>query len=99
MKSKVDKLDVDELVPNPFDLSKLSYIVKVDVVKKGLYILKKKIYMLRSKTLKVKHLICYNLTTNTTLNAQINEAKNKIPSINNLAATAALNAKANEIKS
>ena len=55
--------------------------------------------MLRSKTLKVKHLICYNLTTNTTLNAQINEAKNKIPSINNLAATAALNAKANEIKS
>ena len=34
MKSKVDKLDVDKLVPVPFDLSKLSDVVRNDVVKK-----------------------------------------------------------------
>ena len=34
MKSKVDKLDVDKLVPTSVDLSKLSDVVKNDVVKK-----------------------------------------------------------------
>ena len=34
MKSILDKLDVDELVPVSVDLSKLSDVVKIDVVKK-----------------------------------------------------------------
>ena len=34
MKSKVDKLDVDKLLPVPDDLSKLSDVDKRDVVKK-----------------------------------------------------------------
>ena len=34
MKSKVDKLNVDKLVPIPIDLSKLSDVVKNDVLKK-----------------------------------------------------------------
>ena len=34
-KTEVDKLDIDKLVPVPIDLSKLSYVVKNDVVKKG----------------------------------------------------------------
>ena len=50
MRSKVDKLDVDKLVPVPVDLSELSGAVKSDVVK-NMYI------MLRSKTLKIKYLI------------------------------------------
>ena len=37
MKTKVDKLDVDELVPVPVDLSKLSDVVKNGVVKKDVY--------------------------------------------------------------
>ena len=37
LKSKVDKLDVDKLVPVPADLSKLSDFVKNDVVKKDVY--------------------------------------------------------------
>ena len=45
LKSKVDKLDADKLVPVPLDLSKLS-----DVVKKGLYNAKIKI-------LKIEYLI------------------------------------------
>ena len=34
MKTKVDKLDVDKLVPVPADLRKQSDVVKNDVVKK-----------------------------------------------------------------
>ena len=37
MKSKVDQLDVDKLVPFPVDLSKLSDVVKNDAVKKVVY--------------------------------------------------------------
>ena len=48
-KSKVNKLDVNKLVPVSVDLSKLSDVVKIDVVKK-MYI------MLRSKILKMKYL-------------------------------------------
>ena len=48
MKSKVDKLDVNKLVPVPADLSKLSNVVKM---------LKKMYIMLRQKFLKIKYLI------------------------------------------
>ena len=37
LKSKVDKLDVDKLVPVPVDLNKLSDVVKNDIVKKDVY--------------------------------------------------------------
>ena len=37
LKSEVDKLDVDKLMPAPADLSKLSDVVKHDVVKKTDY--------------------------------------------------------------
>ena len=37
MKSKVDKFDVDKLVPVPVDLGTLSEVVKNDVFKKDLY--------------------------------------------------------------
>ena len=47
MKSKVDKLDVDKLVPVPVYLSKLSGVVKKMLLKK----------MFRSKMLKIKYLI------------------------------------------
>ena len=36
-KTKVDKLDVDKLVPVPIDMSKLIDVVKNDVVKKFVY--------------------------------------------------------------
>ena len=34
LKTEVDKLDIDKLVPVPVDLSKLSDVVKHDVIKK-----------------------------------------------------------------
>ena len=37
LKSEVDKLDIDKLAPVPVDLSKLSDVVRNDVVKKDVY--------------------------------------------------------------
>ena len=37
LKTEVGKLDIDKLVPVPFDLSKLSDVVKNDVVKNNVY--------------------------------------------------------------
>ena len=37
LKTEVDKLDIDKLAPVPVDLSKLSDVVKNDVVKKAVY--------------------------------------------------------------
>ena len=37
LKTEADKLDIDKLVPIPVDLSKLSDVVKNDVVKKAVY--------------------------------------------------------------
>ena len=53
LKSKVDKLDVDELVPVPVDLSNLYDVLK-------LMLLKKVYIMLKSKILKMKYLTLLN---------------------------------------
>ena len=91
MENKVDKLDVDKLVPVPVDLSRLSDVVKNNVIKKGLY--DAKIENVEDKIFDIT-----NLVTKTTLNAKINEVKGEIPSITNLVTTFALNAKINEVK-
>ena len=62
-KSKVYKLDVDKLVSVPVDLSKLSDVVKNDVVKKDLHNAK-------IKNIEEKLPDITNLATNTTLNAK-----------------------------
>ena len=86
LKSKVDKL-----VPVPVDLSKLSDVVKNDVVKKD-------VYNAKIKNIEDKIPDITNLATNASANAKINDVKGEIPSNTNLAVTAALNAKTNEIK-
>ena len=68
LKSKVDKLDVDKLVSVPVDLSKLSNIVKM--------MLLKKMYNAKIKNIEDKIPDITNLATNTTLNVKINEGKN-----------------------
>ena len=85
LKSKVDKLDVDKLVPGPVNLSKLSDVVK-------------HVYNAKTKNIEDKRRDITNLATNTTLNAKINEVRGDIPSITNLATNSALNAKINKVK-
>ena len=91
LKSKIDKLDLDELVPVAVDLSKLSGAVKSDVVKKDIFNAKIK------KNIEDKIPDLTNLATNTTLNAKLSKVKNKIPKITNLATTIALTSIENKI--
>ena len=63
MKNKLDKLDVDKLVPVPVDLSRLIVAVKNDDVKKDVYNAKIK------KNIEDKIHGITKLATNTTLNA------------------------------
>ena len=71
------------MVPALVGLSKLSDVVKRDVVKKVVY--NAKIKNIENKTLNIT-----NLATSTTLNAKINEVKGEIPSIPNLTINASL---------
>ena len=64
LKSEVDKLDVDKLVPTPANLSKPTDVVKHDVVKKD----DPRYAMI--KDIKGKIHVITNLATNTTLNAK-----------------------------
>ena len=89
MKNKVNKSDIDKLVPVSADLSKLSDVVKNGVVKKG-------VYNAKIKTVEDKIDIT-TLTTNASLNAKINEVKGEIPNITNIATNTALTAVENKI--
>ena len=92
MKSKEEKLFVGKLLPVPVDLSKLSDVVKM-------MLLKKDVYNAKIKSIEDKIPGITNLATNTTLNAKINGVTKKITSITNLAtSTTALNAKINDGK-
>ena len=91
LKSKVNTLDIEELVPVPAHLSKLS-----DVVRN--YVVKKDVYNSKVKTMEDKVPDITKLITFTTLKAKINQVKNGIPTITNLAATAVLITKTNEVK-
>ena len=81
LKSKVNKLDTDKLVPITVDLTKLSDVVKNDVVKKDVYKIKK------IKNIENKISDITNLATNASLNAKTNVVKCEITSITNLATT------------
>ena len=70
MKSKVDKLDVGKLKTSPVDLSKLSNVLKNDVVEKD-------VYNSNIKNIEDKIPDITNLAPKTTLTAKINEIKSE----------------------
>ena len=74
LKSKVHKLDVDQLVPVPVDLIELRDPVKNDVAKKNAY--NANIKFIEDKISDIT-----NFATNTTLNAKIIEVKKTRPTI------------------
>ena len=103
-KTEVDKLDIHKLVPVPVDLSKLSDLVKNDVVKKTVYdklvakvnsidtsgfVLKAK-YDRGNSEIENKISDTSGLVKKTDYNAKINEIESKIPNIIGLATNAAL---------
>ena len=113
LKTEVDKLNIDKLVPIPADLSKLSNVVKIDVVKKIVYdklvakvnnidtsdfVLKTK-YNTDKTELENKISDTSSLVKKTNYNTKITELENKIPDISNLATKTALTAIENKIPS
>ena len=110
LKTEVDELDIDRLVPIPVDLSKLSDVVK-NVVKKTVYdklvakvnsidtsgfVLKTK-YDTDKSELENKIPDTSGLVKKTDYNAKITEIEGKIPSISGLATNAALTTVENKI--
>ena len=66
MKSKVDKPHVNKLVAVPVDLIKVSNVVKNDVAERD-------VYNVKIKTIEDKKPDINKFTTNTSLNAKMNE--------------------------
>ena len=99
LKTEVDKLDIDKLAFVPFDLSKLSDIVKNDVVKKIAYdklIAKVNSFDTSGFVLKTKHDIdkseienkipdTSGLVKKTDYNTKITEIEGNIPDVSSLA--------------
>ena len=111
LKTEVGKLATQKLAPVSVDLSKLSDIVKNDVVKKTVYDkLVAKVnsintsgFVLKTKYDRAKSEIenkipdTSDLVKTTDYNAKITETEGKIPSIGDLAANAALTAVKNKM--
>ena len=104
LKTEVDKLDINKLVPVSVDLSKLSDVLKNDVVKKTVYdklvakvnsidtsrFFKKTKYERDKAELENKIPDSSGLVKKADYNAKITEIEGKIPSISRLATNAAL---------
>ena len=75
LKTEVDKLDIDKLVPVPVDLSKLSDVVKNDVVKKDVY---------DKLVTKVNNIDTSGFVLKTKYDTDKSELKNKIPDTSGL---------------
>ena len=109
LKTEVDKLDIDKLVSVPVDLSKLSDVVKNDVVKKAVYDeLVAKVnnidtndFVLKTKyqTDKVELEKKIPSVTDFVKKSKLTELENKIPDVSGLATKAALTALENKIPS
>ena len=107
LKTEVDKFDIDKLVPVPTDLSKLSNVVKNDVVKKDVYdksVAKVNNIDASDFALKTKYNTdkteLENKISNVTdfvKEAKLTELENKIPDISNLATKTALTTVENKL--
>ena len=75
LKIKVDKLDIDKLVPLHNDMSKLSNVVKNDIVKKDVY---------NKLVAKVNGIDTSKFILKTKFDTDKSELKNKIPDISGL---------------
>ena len=100
LKTEVDKLDIDKLIPVPVDLIKLSDVVKNDVVKKTVFDkLVAKVnnidtngFVLKTKSDTDKSELENKISgvTDFVKKAKLTELENKIPDISNLATKTAL---------
>ena len=107
LKTEVDKLDIDKLAPVPADLSKLSDVIKNDVVEKTVNIkLVAKVNNIDTSAFVLKTIYQTDKTelekkipdvTHFVKKAKLTELENKIPDVSSLAANTALTAVGNKI--
>ena len=88
LKTELDKLDIDKLVPVPTDLSKLSNIVKNDVINKADY---------GKLVTKVDNIDTNGLVKKTEYNTKIPEIEGKIPDTSDLVKKTDYNTKITDI--
>ena len=88
-KTEVDKLDIDKLVPVPIDLSKLSDVVKNDVVKKDVY---------DKLVTKVNNIDTSGFGLKTKYDTDKSELENKTPDTSDLVKKTDYNTKITEIE-
>ena len=88
LKNEFDELDIDKLVPVPTDLSKLSNVVKNDVVKKDVY---------DKLVTKVNNIDTSDFVLKTKYNTDKTELENKIPNVNDILKEAKLTELENQI--
>ena len=89
LKTEVDKLDIDKLVPFPVDLGKLSDAVKNDVVKKNVY---------DKLVAKVNSIDTSTFVLKSKYDADKSKIKNKIPDTSGLLKNTDYNSKITEIE-
>ena len=89
LKTEVDTLDIDKLVPVPVDLSKLSNLVKNDVVKKVVY---------NKLVAKVDNINTSGFALKTKYDTDKSALENKIPDTSGLVKKADYNTKITEIE-
>ena len=89
LKTEVDKLDIDKLVPVPVDLSKLSDVVKNDVVKKDVY---------DKLVTKVNNIDTSGFVLKTKHDTDKSELENKIPDTSGLVKKTGYNTEVTEIE-
>ena len=82
LKTEVDKLDIDKLAPVPVDLSKLSDVVKNDVVKKAVY---------DKLVAKVNNIDTSDFVLKTKYQTDKTELEKKIPDVTNFVKKNSLN--------
>ena len=90
LKTEVDKLDTDKLVPVPVDVSKLSDVVKNDVVKKTIY---------EKLVAKVNSIDTTRFVLKTNYDTDRSEIEKKIPDTSDLVKKVDYNTKVTKIES
>ena len=89
LKTEVDKLDIDKLATVPVDLSKLSNVIKNDVVKKTVY---------DKLVAKVNDIDTTNFVLKTNFNTKFTGLENKIPNTSGLVKKTDYNSKITELE-
>ena len=89
LKTEVDKLDIDKLVPVPVDLSKMSDVVRNDVFKKTVY---------DKLVAKVNNIDTNDFVLKINYNADKTNLENEIPDTSDLAKKTDYNTKLSELE-